>query len=321
MKQEVVVTLIERIAEALEEEGTVNISFQGGEPTSAGLSYFQTFVDLLAQYPTIQANYSLQTNGIQIDEAWCTFFKKHHFLIGMSLDGYETITNQYRIDQNGNGVFNSVLAAIALLEKFDVPYNILTVLTKSLAEHPKALFAFYQAHHFQFIQLIPCLPFLNEKENAMSLTPRLYESFYLSFFQAFLSDLKKGGQMSINLFDQIAGMLQGYAPYQCGMLGNCQIQYIVEANGDVYPCDFYCTDSYCLGNISAHTFAQLAKTNVAKKFIQEGSCQKEICQTCPYQKICHGGCRRQNVCYLENDYCAHQRVLDVLVPSLLALFR
>ena len=42
----------------------------------------------------------------------------------------------------------------------------------------------------------------------------------------------------------------GYIPEACDQRGICGIQYAVEADGSVYPCDFYMTDAYRLGNLN-----------------------------------------------------------------------
>ncbi|MCD8028455.1 MAG: SPASM domain-containing protein [Erysipelotrichaceae bacterium] len=33
------------------------------------------------------------------------------------------------------------------------------------------------------------------------------------------------------------------------MVGECHVQNIIEANGNIYPCDFYCIDEYLMGNV------------------------------------------------------------------------
>lgn len=37
-------------------------------------------------------------------------------------------------------------------------------------------------------------------------------------------------------------------PTACGIHGHCQPQLVVESDGSVYPCDFYCLDEYRIGN-------------------------------------------------------------------------
>lgn len=314
MNSETCEILIKRIAEELKEKGTVNISFQGGEPTMAGLDYFRSFISKMKQYPDIIPVYSIQTNGTMIDEKWAEFFKENGFLVGVSLDGYQTNMDEYRYDPLKKSVYYKVLRGIDELDKAEVEYNILTVVTSKLARHPDALFEFFITHHFKYVQLIPCLPGLNDKENVMALTPELFLSFYKEFFTRWNHNYLNGSAlMNVNLFDNLAGMLKGYPPYQCGMLGVCSIQFVVEANGDVYPCDFYCLDENLLGNIKYSSLSELKNNINAVSFINGSGCKRNPCKTCKYIKVCNGGCRRQNVCYLKDDYCAYQELLDHII--------
>ena len=78
------------IASAMEyAEGSCSFAFQGGEPTLAGLDFYQRVVELEERYrrPGVEIHNAIQTNGICVDEAWAEFFAKHHFLVGLSLDG------------------------------------------------------------------------------------------------------------------------------------------------------------------------------------------------------------------------------------------
>lgn len=163
MKEEVMEKLIARISEELEEGGLASISFQGGEPTMAGLPYFRTFTETVKGYPNIRPQYSIQTNATLLDEEWADFFKENDFLVGVSLDGYQTNMDEFRYEPLKRGVFYKVLKGIDLLKDAKVDYNILTVVTAQLAKHPDALFKFFKSHNFEYIQLIPCLPGLNEK--------------------------------------------------------------------------------------------------------------------------------------------------------------
>ncbi len=320
MLEEMTDRLIERIAEALLQEGVANISFQGGEPTVAGLDYFRHFVGKMQEYPKIEVHYSLQTNGTLLNEEWAAFFAKHQFLIGVSLDGYETNMNDFRYDIQKKGVYTKVMRGIDTLEKANVEYNILTVVTKNLAKHGKALLEFYHTHKFRYVQLIPCLPSLgSEQEDDMSLTPELYDTFYLDFFREWKKLVFKGEVISVNLFENLMGMLYGYPPYQCGMIGKCIPQYVIESNGDVYPCDFYCLDEYRLGNIQSSSFEDL-KVN-SEAFLNSSGCTKQPCNICRFVNMCNGGCRRQNVCYLNDSVCAYQKVLTTILPELYELLQ
>lgn len=314
MKEETADILCQRINEALAGEGRANISFQGGEPTLAGLDWFRRFTAAMKQYPGIQTVYALQTNGTLIDEEWADFLAENHFLIGISLDGYQANMDHYRFDAEGKSVYYRILQTAGLLRKKQVEFNILTVVTKKLAAHPEALLKFCLDHHFQYVQLIPCLPALNSEDDPHALSPKEYAGFYNRFFDEWLKQLQKGKQISVNLFDNLYEMLQGRMPYQCGMLGRCTVQFVIESNGDVYPCDFWCLDEYRMGNLHETGFAGLLQSDAAKTFLKTDACTKKPCEGCRYMHMCGGGCRRQNVCWLNDEMCAYRQVLDHVLP-------
>ena len=316
MTNEMMDCLVKRIAEELQESGTANISFQGGEPTVAGLSYFRKFVSKMDELPNIRVNWSMQTNGTLLDAEFAKFLHDRNFLLGISLDGYQSMHDKNRYDASKRGVFYQVMRGIDLLEKEKVEFNILTVVTHELSKHPKALFDFYKKHHFDYIQLIPCLPELNGEDRGLALLPEDYASFYITFFDLWKKDVEKGGQMSISMFENLAGMLQGIPPYQCGYIGQCTTQFVIESNGDVYPCDFYCLDENCLGNLHDLGFTEMRQSSRAVAFRKNSECRKTPCDTCRFIRFCNGGCKRQNACWLKDDKCAYQDVLNYILPQL-----
>ena len=106
----------------------------GGEPLLAGKAFFRATLNLIsrANIKNSPVFLGIQTNGTLIDDEWCEIFKTGDFLVGLSLDGDET-ANVNRVDKDGNPTFQKVVAAAKLLQKHDVNFNILTVLTKDVA--------------------------------------------------------------------------------------------------------------------------------------------------------------------------------------------
>lgn len=312
--------LAQRLAEAVDFSGDANISFQGGEPTVAGLDWFQQFAREMAQYPNVTPHWSLQTNATLLTQEWAEFFAEQGFLVGVSLDGPRSNMDSFRFDAAGEGAYARVMDGIELLRAAGVEFNVLTVVTRQLAQKPKQLMQFYLSHGFEDVQLIPCLPPLDGSDDGMSLRPQDYRSFYLGFFRAWQKAAQQGRMVRVNLFENVLGMLMGHPPYQCGMLGSCTVQYVVESNGDVYPCDFYCLDEYLLGNLADAPLRELGTSTSATTFLAGQDCRRTPCATCSYARICNGGCRRQNVCYLTDESCAYQDVLAEIVPTFARLY-
>lgn len=283
----------------------VSFAFQGGEPTLAGVEFFEKAVALQKKYNTkhLVIENTIQTNGMLIDDRWAKFLAENHFLVGLSLDGPRKMHDLYRRDIHGKDTFTKVMHTISLFEKYGVNYNILTVVTNDTAMKASYLYNFYKRNHFPFVQLIPCMDENSrDKEKTQSsyaVEPQQYGEFLCKIFDLWYEDFQKGEQMDIRMFSNLAQMAAGYPPEECGMNGCCNCYFVVEGDGSVYPCDFYCLDEWKLGTVQ-DSFQTLIQSDKAKHFIASSKCENETCKKCPYLKLCHGGCRRWREPVTEN---------------------
>ena len=297
MSSEVSHTLIEQAAWAA--DGSVTFLFQGGEPTLAGLDFYRDFVSHVRNkaHGRLAVQYAIQTNGILLDEEWCRFFRENRFLVGLSLDGNRACHDRFRRDGAGKGTYDRVLRAARLLEQAGVEYNVLTVVTGYLAKHIQSVFGALCKEGFRFQQYIPCLDPLEETRGGQgySLSPAQYEAFLKNLFDLWFRELEQGRYWSIRYFDNLVWMLGGHAPEQCSMRGCCGLQYLVEADGSVYPCDFYGLDAYRLGNIRQNSWAELDRTREELEFIKASQSVPEECGRCRWYPLCRNGCRRDRL--------------------------
>lgn len=321
MKQEVAHTLIDQACDAVDEDGEITFAFQGGEPTVAGVAFFEEFCSYVSKRKNAKQtiHYAIQTNGYVIDDTWCSLFQKYHFLVGVSLDGYKENHDYFRLTSGNKATFSRVMETITQLRKSQVNTNILTVLSKQLAKHPQKLYDFYKKQGFSYIQLIPCLAGLDEEENPFALTPELFATFYKQFYDLWLKDYQSGNAMSIYLFDNIIPMYANIPPQQCGMLGSCSLQFVVEGDGSVYPCDFYVLDEYCGGNVLSKSLREIANSEPMKRFLQEPKAMSKKCGACAFTRICYGNCKRMNTLYFNDDYCGYQDFLSYAYPSMVQI--
>ena len=119
MKPEIMRKLIDRAIAETEEDAQITFAFQGGEPTLAGLEYYRQFTEYIREKKGARTvRYAIQTNGTQMDESWARFFREEDFLVGVSLDGYESNTNRFRVDQEGKGMYAQIMQGIRLLEQY-----------------------------------------------------------------------------------------------------------------------------------------------------------------------------------------------------------
>jgi len=295
----------------------ITFAFQGGEPTLAGLDFFEHFVNSVNTRNNrtarkIKISYAVQTNGISINNDFAKFFKENRFLLGLSLDGTKDTHDFFRTDASGGGTFTKVLKCAELFDKTGVEYNILTVITAQIARHIEKIYSFYKKHNLAYLQFITCLdPFGRTKPDFYSLTPELYERFLIKLFDLWYADLSAGNYISIRFFDNLVRAAAGEPCEQCGMSadGSCPGQFVIESDGTVYPCDFYCLTEWRMGNIFDLSFEQLANSANMLRFRESSKLDSQKCAACDMFKLCRGGCRRDREVSVyniegQNKYCA-----------------
>lgn len=288
--------LIEDAFAALDEWGMVTFAFQGGEPTLAGLDYFRHFTEKVSQCNTkhTRVNYAIQTNGLALDESWVDFFAEHHFLVGVSIDGTKAIHEVLRPDAAGQSTWNRVTRNLALLQKKRVDTNILCVVTRLCAKSPVKVYHTLQKLGGVYLQFIPCLDPLGADRGSMdySLTPELYGSFLCGLFDEWYLDWKNGRYTSVRLFDDYVHLAMGMPSGTCSTSGSCGSYLVVEGDGSLYPCDFYCLDDWKLGQIGQQPLEAILNGEKEKAFLDEGQHHPVECAECPSRSLCFGGCKR-----------------------------
>ncbi|VWM21298.1 Anaerobic sulfatase-maturating enzyme [Collinsella intestinalis] len=302
---------------AVAPDAHVSFAFQGGEPTLAGLDFFRSFVARVEERrDRQQVSWALQTNGYLIDGEWAAFFREHGFLIGVSVDAYRDLHDSMRPDAHGAATYARVMGGVRLLRESGVDVNILSVLTSQMAAHPQRVFSFIKREGITHIQFIPCLPGLDDEHDAFSLGPREFSSFYRRLFDLWWRELGAGSYVSIWLFENIMQMALGQFPSQCGMLGRCAPQFVVESDGSVYPCDFYALDEYRVGDIRNDGLEAMATCEAMRAFLREPRRACSRCADCPFEGMCHRNCKRLNIAYYDEGYCGLREFLEYAYPGL-----
>ena len=288
-------------------EGSCTIAFQGGEPTLCGLDFFKKVIAFVQQYNRhgIHIEYALQTNGFGITKEWCQFFAQHHFLIGLSVDGLRDTHNTYRHSKSGGGTYDRIMETVRLFDQYHVEYNILTVVHRETARRIREIYRDYRKRGWNYMQFITCLDPLGEERGGQeySLLPETYGRFLIDLFDMWYEDLKKEDQPYIRQFDNYVTMMLGYWPESCEQRGTCGIQNVVEADGSVYPCDFYVLDEYCLGNFNNTSMAEIYKKREELGFIRRSMNHPDECKACRWFSLCRGGCYRSRITELGDEKC------------------
>ena len=180
-------------------------AFQGGEPTLAGLDFFEKIIQLQQKYnqKNIIIQNTIQTNGTLIDDKWAEFLAKNKFLVGLSLDGPRGINDFCRVTGQGDSIFDKVMNTIELFEKYEVDFNVVSVVTNKSADRVSAIYNFFKRKGFHYLQFIPCLDEKYGEHGAYSLMPEAYGTFLCRLFDLWYEDFSKGLKIDIRMFSNL----------------------------------------------------------------------------------------------------------------------
>lgn len=277
-------------------DGACHFAFQGGEPTLVGVDFFRRQMELEKKYNKkhVIIDHAIQTNGYVLDEEWCEFFAENNFLVGLSIDGVKSTHDAYRRHAGGEGTYVHTMKAMELLRKHKVDFNVLTVVNARTAPRIRRIYESYHKAGFDWQQYIACLDPLGEEQGRQeySLDPKMYGQFLIDLYDLWSQDLRKNQAPHIRQFENYIGILMGILPESCEQRGVCSIQCVVEADGSVFPCDFYMLDQWNLGNIHTDELGEILIKGKADDFRRISLNRTEECQNCKWFSLCRGGCRR-----------------------------
>lgn len=311
MSDEVLKAYIREVA-VLQSIPQLLYAWQGGEPTLMGLDFFRKAVNLEKQYakgrPILN---TLQTNGILLDDEWCSFLAENGFLIGLSLDGPEEIHDRYRRDRGGEPTFNRVMQAMELLKKHGVEFNILACVTRESARQPLELYQFFRREGVRFIQFTPIVERIPDEESARhglklgmpaaldardradvtpwTVEPEEYGTFLISIFDEWVR--RDIGRIFVMNFEWALTSWMGSPQTACFFSRRCGNALIIEHNGDIYSCDHFVYPEYRLGNILSDNLGEMVKGQKQYRFgeIKEKSLPG-CCLECDVLFACRGEC-------------------------------
>ena len=285
----------------------VEFAWQGGEPTLLGLDFYKQAIEYQQEFAQgKQITNAFQTNGIALNQQWAAFFKQHHFLIGLSIDGLSAVHNRYRISGNGNPTFEKVVKALNLLQEYGVEFNTLTVINDQNWQKGRETYLALKQLGSTYMQFIPIVERHTQTQSVtdFSIPSEGYGQFLVDVFHEWYAH--DVGKIYVSQFDNLLGQWLGYPSTTCVHQPTCGQSLVSEANGDVYACDHFVYPEYKVGNLTQQPLAEIVLSNKQQQFGLEKS-QKltALCRHCEFRKFCYGGCPKHRFISLENELNPH----------------
>jgi uncharacterized protein len=301
------------IKQLIDAHGTreVCIAWQGGEPTIMGLPFFERSIEFVQKHrkPGQQVLYTLQTNATLIDDEWARFFKKHDFLVGVSIDGPRAMHDAYRVDKGGQPTFDKVMRGLKALRKRGVEYNTLTTLHRANADKPAEVYRFLRdecrSRYLQFIPIIERFTDqaqewktwrdrpLYKQEGAnvteRSVTAEQFGRFLIGVFDEWVR--RDVGEVFVQAFDTALETWYAGEASLCIHKTTCGTSLALEHNGDLYSCDHFVEPKHKLGNIADRPLIDLVNSPQQRWFGEyKQSSLPAYCRACDVRFACNGGC-------------------------------
>ena len=274
----------------------VTFSWQGGEPTLSGISFFKKAIKLQKKYkkPGMQIYNTIQTNGILLNDEWCRFFSENNFLVGISIDGPENLHDMYRRDKEKNPTFKGVMEAIGLLQRYGVEFNILATVNRINADHPLEVYRLFKdTVRAKYIQFIPVVEFKSKngvtEVSSESVLPDQYGKFLTAIFDEWVRN--DVGRVYVNVFDASLVSWVNHPPSLCLFATYCGTSMVIEHNGDVYSCDHFVDSEHLIGNIMETPLNKMVNSPKQIQFGRDKSDNlSKQCMACEYKFACWGAC-------------------------------
>jgi len=338
MSQETLEVYIRQLLES-HRAPNVTVAWQGGEPTLMGLDFFKRSVELVAKYrrPGQQVEHTFQTNGVALDDEWCTFFKEHNFLVGLSVDGPKDIHDRYRVTRGGKGTFDLVMRGLSFLRRHGVDYNILCTVNAVNQHHGREVYRFFRddlgATWIQFIPIVErateeTLPIANMGWSERQGQPRMlytqsgslvtdrsvggreYGQFLIDIFEEWAR--RDVGKVFVQLFDVTLHAYFGQYML-CIHAPTCGYGPALEHNGDLYSCDHFVEPDYRLGNILETHMLELVASPRQRKFgLNKRDRLTAQCRACEVRPLCNGGCPKDRFAMSRDGEPGHNYLCEGL---------
>jgi uncharacterized protein len=269
-------------------------SWHGGEPTLAGLKFFERVIGLQQKY--LPANWSiingLQTNGTLLNHEWCRFLKKENFVVGISLDGPGELHSSFRIRKDGQSCFEEVLRGYHLLRQYEIPCEILCVVTSANVCHPLEIWRFFRELEAGFITFLPLVE--QQTSCGKQVSERTVHAKAFGEFLCVIFDEWKTsaiGSVKIQVIEEALRTAFGMEHTLCIFKRTCGGVPVLEHNGDLYACDHFVNQGYLLGNIRETPFSTLLESRAQHEFGQAKlTSLPGYCLKCEVREMCNGAC-------------------------------
>ena len=275
-------------------ENFINFSWHGGEPLLAGIEFYRKVLRFQITHKPADKKIinGIQTNGTLINEEWCRFFAREHFLVGISIDGPAEFHDICRRTKDNRTSWKQVYKGYQLLKKHSVLPEILCVVNSENVRQPLVIYNFFKQIGAKYITFLPLVEHEHSSSAGVSrnsVKSEQYGHFLSNIFDEWVE--KDIGEIKIQIFEEAARAAFNQEHTLCVFKINCGGVPVVEHNGDFFSCDHFVNREHLLGNIKDHSLTYFLDSKEQKLFGKAKSLKlPRYCKECEVRTMCNGEC-------------------------------
>jgi len=295
-------TIMKTVLESPFIGGDFTILWHAGEPLALPVSFYDQATYLIREaeekYKTqpIQIFQSLQTNATLINQAWCDCFLRNGIYVGVSLDGPAFLHDIHRQTYRGLGTHAATMRGISLLQKNQIPFNVIAVLTQDSLDYPEEIFNFFLENGITEVGFN-----MEEAEGVhqnSTLNQPGIESRYRAFIQRFWElTVQTKGVFRLREFEAMCTLAYGDFRLESTDMNRAFVivNFDYQGNFSTFDPELLAIKiepygDLILGNVLRDTLASVCDGEKFRQIHQDISAGVELCrQNCDYFGLCGGG--------------------------------
>ncbi len=290
----------------------ITFEFQGGE-ASTNVSGMRTFIEKVEKvkvgYDKL-VKYRTEINCISVTEELLSLIKDYNISVGVSLDGPKEMTDQTRVDINGNGAFDRIEKGIKKLRNNGIYIDgAVCTVGQHNVHYPRQIMEFFNEMGMNF-KPRPINILGREKENNLTTKSGEWAKCFKEMHK--MRNEVDVENFSIHIFEEnVYTPIRDYIclRYPCGAAREL---VSVNPNGDVFPCDgFKGEKKFIMGNVLKERIEDMLKKPEIIELRDRTADTIKKCSKCVFRGMCCSCCysaygKFENI-YREDPHCSDRR--------------
>jgi len=302
---ELVSTILERVLESPYVGGDFTVLWHAGEPLAMPIAFYDEATRRIqaaeqrfneTQSPPLRILQNIQTNATLIDQKWCDCLQRNRISVGVSLDGPAFLHDAHRRTRTGLGTHAATMRGIAQLQRNEIPFSVIAVLTEDSLDRAEEIFTFFLENGISEVGFN-----MEEKEGSnrrSSLDGTDSEQRYSAFLERFWElTAGSGGALQLREFEVTCGLAYSEARLERTDLNHPFVIVNVDHRGNFSTFDpellAVATAEYgdfVLGNVLHDSLESVCVSEKFQRIHHDMSAGIELCQSnCNYFRLCGGG--------------------------------